>query len=104
MIDYICKFSAKLSELAEPRRELCKVTEPFNWGPEHQDALKMMKKEIVTAPILAYYNPRKQTDASIKGLEACLSQDQRPVYFASNALTEAQRGYVAIELDSLAVA
>ena len=31
-------------------------------------------------------------------------QEERPVYFASKALTEAQRGYVAIELESLAVA
>ena len=37
-------------------------------------------------------------------LGACLLQDQKPVYFASKALTEAQRGYVAIELESLAVA
>ena len=67
-----------------------------------------MKKEIVRAPILAYYNQRKettlQTDASIKGLGACLLQEQRPVYFASKALTETQRGYVAIEIESLAVA
>ena len=67
-----------------------------------------MKCEIVRAPILAYYNPKKetvlQTDASIKGLGACLLQDQKPVYFASKALTETQHGYMAIEIESLAVA
>ena len=31
-------------------------------------------------------------------------QDERPVYFVSKALTEAQQGYVAIELEFLAVA
>ena len=31
-------------------------------------------------------------------------QDKKPVYFASKALTEAQQGYMAIELESLAVA
>ena len=60
------------------------------------------------APILEYYNARKttvfQTDVSIKGLGTCLLQDKRPVYFASKALTEAQWGYVGIELESLAVA
>ena len=45
-----------------------------------------------------------QTDASIKGLGACLLQDHKPIYFASKTLTKAQRGYVAIELESLAVA
>ena len=45
-----------------------------------------------------------QTDASIKGLGTCLLQEEKPVYFASKALTEAQWGYVAIELELLAVA
>ena len=37
-----------------------------------------------------------QTDASIKGLGACLLQEEKPVYFASEALTDAQKEYVAI--------
>ena len=61
----------------------------------------------MVAPILAYYNPNKptilQTDASYKGLGACLLQNEKPVYFASKALTEMQKGYVAIELELSAV-
>ena len=67
-----------------------------------------MKQEIVSAPILAYYNPKKQivlqTDVSIKGLGTCLLPEEKPVYFANKVLTDAQQGYVAIELESLAVA
>ena len=67
-----------------------------------------MKKEIARAPILTYYNPRKQTvlqtDASIKGLGACLLQDEKLVYFAGKALTEAKKDYVVIEIESSAVA
>ena len=44
-----------------------------------------------------------QTDARIKGLGTCLLQQGKPVYFASKALTETQKGYVAIELESLVV-
>ena len=44
-----------------------------------------------------------QTDVSIKGLGACLLQEKQPVYFASKALTEVQKEYIAIELESLAV-
>ena len=59
------------------------------------------------ALILAYYSPNKptilQTDRSCKGLGACLLQNEKPVYFASKALTEIQKGYVVIELESLAV-
>ena len=48
------KFSAQLSELAEPIWELSKEKVPFNWGPEHDDAFRLIKKEIMVAPILAY--------------------------------------------------
>ena len=72
MINYLSKFSACLSEPAEPIQELSKEKVPFNWGPEHEESFKLVKREIANAPILAYYNPRKstvlQTDVSIKGL------------------------------------
>ena len=107
MINYLLKFSARWSELGKWIRELSKGQNTFYWGPEHQDTFKLMKKEIARAPLLAYYNPRKQTvlqtDANIRGLGACLLQEEKPVYFASNALTEVQKGYVAIEIESLAV-
>ena len=64
----------------------CQDKVPFNWGPEHQQALTQMKKVIASAPMLTYDNPKKKTtlqiDASVKGLGACLLQDDRPVYFA----------------------
>ena len=108
MINYLSKFSPRLTELAEPIRELAKEKVPFNWGPEHEELFAMLKKEIIKAPALAYYNPQKetvlQTDASIKSFGACLLQEEKPIYFASKALTETQRGYVAIEIKSLAVA
>ena len=44
-----------------------------------------------------------QTDANIKGLGADLLQKEMHVYFASKTLTEAQKGYVAIEIESIAV-
>ena len=101
MINYLSKFSTRLSELAEPIRDLAKERVPFNWGLEHDEAFGLIKKEITAAPILAYYNPKKptvlQTDASCKGLGMCILQNKKPVYFASKALTETQKGYVAIE-------
>ena len=99
IINYLSKFSPRLSEMMEPTRESAKERYLFNWGPEHQSAF---------IQILAYYNSKKQavlqTDTSIKGLGDCLLQDEKPVYFASKALTDAHKGYVAIELESLTVA
>ena len=108
MVNYLSKFSVRLSELVESIREISKDKVPFNWGPEHQEPHMQMKAVITRVPILTYYNPRKQTvlqtDTSEKGLGTHLLQDEKPVYFASKALTETQRGYVTIEIEFLAVA
>ena len=60
MIHYIFKFSLRLSDLAEPIRELSKDKVLFYWGPELQVAFIQMKTEIATAPILSYYNPKNK--------------------------------------------
>ena len=49
MINYLFKFSARLSELSEPNTELSKERVPFNWGPEHREAFDVIKKELVKA-------------------------------------------------------
>ena len=58
-------------------------------------------------PILKYFDPKKktvlQTDASCKGLGACLLQDGYPIYFTGKPLTDAEKGYIAIELEALVV-
>ena len=107
MCQYLVKYSARTAELSEPLRQLtCKDT-PFTWGPEHDEALKALKKEISAAPTLRYYDPCQplilQTDACSKGLGAVLLQNGQPVYFASKALHGSQKNYVAIELEALAV-
>ena len=75
MINYLSKFSARLSEVALPIRELAKNKVAFNSGPEHQAAFKLVKNEIVAAAILAYYDPKKttvlQTDPGMGWAPAC---------------------------------
>ena len=96
MINYLSKFLARLSELVEPIRELSKDKVLFNWGPEHHATFKQIKKEIVRAPILAYYNPKKettlQTDASVKGLGTCLLQDQKQSTLQAKCLQRPNEG------------
>ena len=108
MVQYLSKFSPRIAELPEPLWDLMKKHAPYAWGPEHSQAFNNIKKEIVQAPILRYYDPKKetvlQTDASIKGLGACLLQDGHPIYFASKSLQDVECGYVAIDLEALAVA
>ena len=78
MINYLSKFSPRLSELAEPIRQLSKDKMPFNWGPEASTSLHTdEERNFKFAPVLVYYNPKKQTtlqmDASVKGLGVCLT-------------------------------
>ena len=105
MINYLAKFSSKLSELMEPIRELSKDKVPFKCGPKHQAALIHVQKKIASAPVLAYYRSRKQTtlqtDTSIGGLVACLFQDSKPVYFASKALTGGQKAMLRLSWNLL---
>ena len=107
MVQYLSKFSPRIAEIAELLWDLAKKHAPYAWGPEHNHAFESIKKEIIQAPILRYYDLKKetvlQTDASIKGLGTCLLQDRHPIYFASKSLQDAEHGYVAIELKALAV-
>ena len=107
MCNALSKFSPRMAELSEPLRQLTCKGVHWNWGPEHTQSFESLKREISTAPILKYYDPTKpvvlQTDACIKGLGAVLLQEEHPIYFASKSLTDAQRNYVAIELEALAV-
>ena len=61
MINYLSKFLSRLSEFAELIREFSRDKVPFNWGTEQQAPFKQMKKEISCSPVLAYYNPKKQS-------------------------------------------
>ena len=91
---YLAKYSARAAALSEPLQQLtCKDT-PFTWGPEHDEALKALKKEMSAAPTLRYYEPHQalllQTDACSKGLGAVLLQNGQAVHFASKTLHGSQ--------------
>ena len=95
MINYLSKFSARLSEIVKPIQELAKNKIPFNCGQEHKSAFIQMKQEIISTPILAYYNPKKQivlqTDASINGLGACLLQEENQYILQAKHLQKHNR-------------
>ena len=66
-----------------------------------------LKVAIMSAPVLAYFDQSItttiQSDASKKGLGAVLLQDDKPVIYASRALTDTEQCYSNIERELLSV-
>ena len=104
METYMSSFIPNLADHTAPLRNLLKENVDFAWDPSHS---KAFEKVICTATTLAYYDTKKpvalHVDASSKGLGAALFQDNKPIAFASKALTPAETRYANIERELLAV-
>ena len=59
--NYYRRFIHGFSWLVTPLTELTKKGTPFKWGPEAQRAFEKLKVMFVTAPILAQFDPEKET-------------------------------------------
>jgi hypothetical protein len=93
--------------LLGPLRDLTKKDIAWIWNPEHQRAFDQLKEIIISADSLAYFDPKKstviQSDASMRGLGAVLLQNEQPVCYASQTLSETERNYSNIERERLGV-
>ena len=91
---YMSMFVQNLSGLLTTLWELTRKTVTFRWSDEHQEAFDAIKEAVSTEVTLNYFDPQKpitlQVDASMAGLGAVLFQEDRPVAFASRALTETE--------------
>lgn len=100
---YISRFAAK----SKPLRDLLKKEVPFDWQDDHQKAFDDLKEALTNVANLQYYNTEAptvlETDASSKGLGACLLQNGKPIAFASKSLSSAETNYSNIERETLAI-
>lgn len=112
MASYYRRFIAGFAKIAHPLHHLTAKGVPFYWSPECEVAFTTLKSKLVTPPVLAYPCFGKpftlETDASIMGLGAILSQEQEdgkshPVAYASRALSPAEKNYGVTDLETLAV-
>ena len=104
---YMAPFIPNLSHHTASLRQLLKKENQFDWNASHQDVFNRVKSLISNKVTLTYFDPQKemmlQVDASTKGLGATLMQDNKPVAFASRALTDTKSRYAKIERELLAV-
>ena len=93
-VNYLARFLPGLSDAMGPIRQLTRKDVPWNWSSVQDKALREVKRLVSEAPILRYYDPKKeltiQCDASKTGLGAALLQEGQPVAFASRALTDTE--------------
>ena len=106
-VNYLAKFIPNMSVINEPIRQLLRSDTLFTWGKEQENAFKTVKEILSRQPVLTFFNVNKpvciSVNASKCGLGAVLTQDKKPIAYASRALTETENRYAQIEKELLDV-
>ena len=114
LINFYRNFIPNASLISTNLYELLKENVAFKWTDIHSEEFKALKDSLNSYTPLAFFDSNLDTptyittDASGYGIAAVLSQiDQngcdRPIYFLSRKLSEAERTYSATEKEFLAV-
>ena len=98
----MAKFVPNVSSVTAPLREFLQKNNPWKWTTEHTKAFEKIQKMLSEHECLTFYDLRKP-DACKTGLGAVLIQEDRPVSYASRAMTDAQKRYAVIEKELSAV-
>jgi uncharacterized UPF0160 family protein len=103
---YYRKFIQGYGEISRPLTKLLKKNS-FAWSQEAQEAFYALKALMCKAPVLALLDFNKtfvlETDASDKGIEAVLMQDQKPIAYLSKSLGVKNQAKSTYEKEFLAV-
>ena len=111
LASYYRRFVPDFARIAQPLHALMKKNVRWSWTAQHEEAKAALIDKLCTAPVLAHFNETLeteiQTDASLSGLGAVLSQKSgngfRPVSFISRRLTSSESRYASNELECLAL-
>ena len=76
MANYSRKYIRDFATITAPLRELTKKNVCFKWEQKHSKAFEKLKDELTKAPVMAYFDTKKETiltvDASPVGISAIL--------------------------------
>ncbi|KAK2718885.1 hypothetical protein QYM36_006033 [Artemia franciscana] len=99
MMNYLARYIPNLSSINQPLHDLVKQQQ-FKWKQQHDKSFTNIKESICSS--LAFFDPTAgnvelQVDASKFGLGATLSQNGKPISFASRSLNSTEQNYSQIE-------
>jgi hypothetical protein len=90
LVGYYRRFVQHFGMIAKPLTELLKKGSLFIWTEACETAFQLLKKALMTAPVLALPDFSKpfvvETDASDTSIGAVLQQDGHPIAYVSKAL------------------
>jgi RNase H-like domain found in reverse transcriptase/Reverse transcriptase (RNA-dependent DNA polymerase) len=97
MVTYLNKYMPHLSSVTAPLREFTKKNAEFKWATREKGSFQHLKQLLTTSPVLSYFDINEPTviecDASSTGLGSVLLQNDKPIAYASRALTPAEHRY-----------
>ena len=106
LVNFLNQYTPKLAELCSPLRKLILKDSHYSPGDPEHAAFDAIKAEFKKKIILPYFDRNKetilQTDASKKGFGAVILQEEQPIYYASRALTSAEKNYQNLEHEAQA--
>lgn len=98
---YCRRFVRQFGVIARPLFNLLKKGTPFVWTDNTEQSFQALKRNLVTAPVLALPNFKKpfvvEKDACDTGIGAILQQDGHPIAFMSKSLSPKYRGLSTYE-------
>ena len=106
LVNFLNRYTPRLAELCSPLRKLILKDSHYSPGDPEHAAFSAIKAEFKKKIILPYFDRNKetilQTDASKKGFGAVILQEEQPIYYASRALTSAEKNYQNLEREAQA--
>lgn len=105
--NYYRRFIPEFAKIALPLVKLTRKNTPFKWTDECNAAFERLKEILISNNVLSFPDFTKpfeiSTDASNEALGAVLSQEEKPIAFASKTLNTTESKYSTIEKELLGV-
>ena len=110
LLNYYRKFLPNLAMIIQPLNDLLQKNQRWHWSEKCTQAVRNAKQLLTTSNLLTHYDPtlplRLAADASQYGLGAVISHVmpngvEKPIAFASRALTSSEKNYSQIDKEAL---